>query len=87
MSVGKREYGMEREKDIAMTRPKRPPRGTTELPGGGKMIYNGDLTVLDKDGELVSWLSSDLLEMMWGEADETEERQKSGGKEQKKNGE
>ena len=60
-----------------MTRPERPPRGPTELSGGGKMIYDGDLTVLDKDGELVSWLSSDLLEMMWGEVDETEEPKKS----------
>ena len=75
------------KKDEEMTRPNRPPWGTTELPGGGKMIYDGDLTVLDKDGELVSWLSSDLLEMMWGEEDETEEPKKPGGEEQKKNGE
>ena len=47
--------------------PERPKRGTTELPDGCKMIYNGDLTVVDKDGDLVSWASSDLLSMMWGD--------------------
>ena len=45
----------------------RPKRGTTLLPDGGKMVYDGELTVLDKDGELVSWASSDLLAMMWGD--------------------
>lgn len=62
-----------KQKDIAMTKPQRPPRGTTELPGGGKMIYTGDLTVLDKDGELVSWVSSDLLEILWGNAEADED--------------
>ena len=51
----------------------RPPRGTTLLPDGGKMIYNGDLTVVDKDGDLVSWVSSDLLAMMWGDEPDGEE--------------
>ena len=87
MEGGRSEYGMEREKEVDMARPKRPPWGTTELPGGGKMIYDGDLTVLDKDGELVSWVSSDLLEVLWGEEGETEEKQNPDGEEQKNNGE
>lgn len=54
----------------------RPKRGTTLLPNGGKMIYDGDLTVLDKDGELVSWVSSEMLAEMWGDDldDEEDER-------------
>ena len=50
-----------------MTQPKRPPRGTTELPGGGKMIYAGDLTVLDKDGDLVSWIDASMVGMLFDE--------------------
>ena len=50
-----------------MAKPKRPPRGTTELPGGGKMIFNGDLTVLDKDGELVSWIDAGVVGMLFDE--------------------
>lgn len=50
-----------------MTKPKRPPRGTTALPGGGKMIYAGDLTVLDKDGDLVSWIDEGLVGMLFDE--------------------
>lgn len=53
-------------------------RGTTILPDGRKVIYDGDLTVLDKDGELISWASSDLLEMLWGEDDEEEEHEPEG---------
>lgn len=48
----------------------RPKRGTTLLPDGGKMIYDGDLTVLDKDGDLVSWVSSDLLAVLRGDEEE-----------------
>ena len=56
----------------------RPPRGTTPLPDGGKMIYNGgDLTVVDKDGDLVSWLSSDLLAIMWGDDLDDDEDERS----------
>ena len=55
----------------------RPKRGTTLLPDGDKMIYDGDLTVLDKDGELVSWASSDLLAMMWGDDLDDDEDERS----------
>lgn len=55
----------------------RPKRGTTLLPDGGKMIYDGNLTVLDKDGELVSWASSDLLAMMWGDDLDDDEDERS----------
>lgn len=55
----------------------RPKRGTTLLPNGGKMICDGDLTVLDKDGELVSWASSDLLAMMWGDDPDDDEDERS----------
>lgn len=55
----------------------RPPRGTTLLPCGGKMIYNGDLTVLDKDGDVVSWMPSELLAMLWG--DDLEDEEEEGG--------
>ena len=48
----------------------RPKRGTTILPDGSKVIYDGDLTVLDKDGELVSWASSDLLSILWGDSED-----------------
>lgn len=47
--------------------PERPKRGTTELPNGGKMIYNGDLTVLDKEGEFVSWMDAGLVGMLFDE--------------------
>lgn len=47
------------------------------LPDGGKMIYDGDLTVLDKDGELVSWASSDLLAMMLGDDLDDDEDERS----------
>ena len=50
-----------------MTNPKRPPRGTTELPDGGKVIYNGDLTVLDKDGDFVSWIDAGMVGMLFDE--------------------
>ena len=55
----------------------RPKRGTALLPDGGKMIYDGDLTVLDKDGDLVSWASSDLLAMMWGDDLDDDEDERS----------
>lgn len=55
----------------------RPKRGTTLLPDGGKMIYDGDLTVLDKDGELVSWASPDLLAMTWGDNLDDDEDERS----------
>jgi hypothetical protein len=45
----------------------RPKRGTTELPDGRKMVYNGDLTVLDKDGEFVSWMAPELVGMLFDE--------------------
>lgn len=50
----------------------RPKRGTTVLPDGRQVVYNGDLTVLDKDGDVVSWVSSDLLAVWWGDEDEEE---------------
>ena len=43
--------------------PERPKIGTTELPDGRKVIYDGDLTVLDKDGELLAWFDAELLEV------------------------
>lgn len=45
----------------------RPKRGTTVLPDGRQVVYDGDLTVLDKDGDVVSWVSSDLLAVLWGD--------------------
>ena len=38
-------------------------KGTTELPDGRKVIYDGDLTVLDKDGELLAWFDAELLDV------------------------
>lgn len=38
-------------------------KGSTELPDGRKVIYDGDLTVLDKDGELLAWLDAELLDV------------------------
>lgn len=49
---------------------KRPKRGTTVLPDGRQVGYDGDLTVLDKDGDVVSWVSSDLLAVLWGDEEE-----------------
>lgn len=37
-------------------------KGTMELPDGRKVTYDGDLTVLDKDGELLAWFDAELLE-------------------------
>lgn len=48
----------------------RPKRGTTVLPDGRQVVYDGDLTVLDKDGDVVSWVSSDLLAVLWGDEEE-----------------
>ena len=67
MEGGGSEYEGGKRKEVAMTTPKRPPRGTTELPNGGKMIYNGDLTVLDKDGEFVSWIDAGMVGMLFDE--------------------
>lgn len=53
--------------------PEHPKRGTTELPDGGKMIYNGELTVVDKEGNLVSWASSELLALAWEDKLDEEE--------------
>jgi hypothetical protein len=47
------------------------------LPDGGKMVYDGDLTVLDKDADLVSWASPDLLAMMWGDDLDDDEDERS----------
>ena len=44
-----REYGDGWRKDVDMVKPDRPPRGTTELPGGGKMIYEGLQPEADED--------------------------------------
>jgi hypothetical protein len=48
----------------------RPKQGTTVLPDGRQVVYDGDLTVLDKDGNVVSWVSSDLLAVLWGDEEE-----------------
>lgn len=48
----------------------RPKRGTTVLPDGRQVVYDGDLTVLDKDGDVISWASSDLLVVLWGNEEE-----------------
>ena len=45
--------------------------GVTELPDGRKVIYDGDLTVLDKDGELLAWFDAEFLA---GSEDEQESR-------------
>lgn len=50
----------------------RPKLGSMVLPDGRKVIYDGDLTVLDKDGDVISWASSDLLAVLWGDGDEEE---------------
>ena len=36
-----------------------------------------DLTVLDKDGDVVSWMPSELLAMLWG--DDLEDGEEGGG--------
>jgi len=55
----------------------RPKRGSMVLPDGRKVIYDGDLTVLDKDGDVVSWVSSDLLAVLWGDDLDDEEDERS----------
>ena len=55
----------------------RPKRGMMVLPDGSKVIYDGDLTVLDKDGDVISWASSDLLEVLWGDDLDDEEDERS----------
>lgn len=55
----------------------RPKRGTTVLPDRRQVVYDGDLTVLDKDGDVVSWVSSDLLEGLWGDDLDDEEDERS----------
>ena len=51
------------DKSNQSDKPERPKKGTTELPDGRKVIYDGDLTVLDKDGELLAWFDAELLEV------------------------
>lgn len=41
------------------------------------MVYDGDLTVLDKDGDVVSWVSSDLLAVLWGDDLDDDEDERS----------
>lgn len=55
----------------------RPKRGTTVLPDGRQVVYDGDLTVLDKDGDVISWASSDLLEVLWGDDLDDDEDERS----------
>lgn len=55
----------------------RPKRGSMVLPDGRKVIYDGDLTVLDKDGDVISWASSDLLEVLWGDDLDDDEDERS----------
>jgi hypothetical protein len=45
----------------------RPKRGTTVLPDGRQGVSDGGLSVLDKGGDVVSWVSSDLLAVLWGD--------------------
>ena len=55
----------------------RPKQGTMVLPDGSKVVYDGDLTVLDKDGDVISWASSDLLEVLWGDDLDDDEDERS----------
>lgn len=55
----------------------RPKRGSMVLPDGRKVIYDGDLTVLGKDGDVISWASSDLLEVLWGDDLDDDEDERS----------
>jgi hypothetical protein len=70
--------GKREERKWKLPEAERPKRGTTVLPDGRQVVYDGDLTVLDKDGDVVSWVSSDLLAVLWGDDldDDEDERSK-----------
>ena len=61
LSDDKREENM--DKSNQSDKPDKLKKGTTELPDGRKVIYDGDLTVLDKDGELLAWFDAELLDV------------------------
>ena len=39
-------------------------KGVTELPDGRKVIYDGDMTVLDKDGKLLAWFDAEFVDLL-----------------------
>ncbi|MBR4398903.1 MAG: hypothetical protein IKT05_06945 [Fibrobacter sp.] len=51
------------DKSNQSDKPKKLKKEATELEDGRKVIYDGDLTVLDKDGELLAWFDAELLEV------------------------
>ena len=38
--------------------------GVSEFPNGRKVIYDGDMTVLDKDGKLLAWFDAELVDIL-----------------------
>ena len=47
--------------DVAVEKLK---KGVTELPDGRKVIYYGDMTVLDKDGKLLAWFDAEFVDLL-----------------------